>query len=282
MVLITGTSRQLGGDRRGHYGPDFWVVPEDSKGRRASELFVAGELIALGGRSVMKTLIHEASHGVAHMRGIKDTSGDGNRYHNKRFVAIAEELGLQSPAEPLKTYGWTAITLPDTTAVRYADVIARLDGARLPYLGAPAPVTPGGDGEDQDDDGSAGGDEEEKPKKKRRAGKRFAIVCQWTTTLFKFRLERPAWRLGHDRDWACLGRAERKAAPRPPAGTSTQVGTLSTAPRGQREQHPAQPTDLPHVPGGASDWAREQHAARVAAPAPAIRHASELPHGSHP
>ncbi|MGW1839611.1 hypothetical protein [Streptomyces sp. NPDC002067] len=178
VVMITGTARQAGGERWGHYGPDFWAVPEEDSPRRASELFIAGELIALGGRRVLKTLIHEAAHGVAHTRKIKDTSGDGNRYHNKRFVAIAEELGLKGPAEPMKTYGWTDVTLPEETAQRYAEVVAELDAAALPYLGAAPAAALGGDDEDQGaDDEDAG---TKKPKKK-RAGKRYAVVCRCDT-----------------------------------------------------------------------------------------------------
>ncbi|MFF4291027.1 hypothetical protein ACFY0R_37890 [Streptomyces sp. NPDC001633] len=178
VVMITGTARQLGGDRWGHFGADFWAVPQD--GGRASELFIAGELIALGGARVLKTLIHEAAHGVAYVRGIQDTSGDGNRYHNKRFVALAEELGLKGPAQSMKTHGWTDCTLPPATAERYAAVIAELDAAALPYLGVPV-VSAGGD-EDQDDGAEEGqGGDEETPKKKRRAGKRFAIVCRCET-----------------------------------------------------------------------------------------------------
>ncbi|WP_143053701.1 hypothetical protein [Streptomyces sp. 2112.2] len=173
VVMITGTARQLGGDRWGHFGADFWAVPQN--GSRASELFIAGELIALGGARVLQTLIHEGAHGVAYVRGIKDTSGDGNRYHNKRFVAIAEEMGLQGPAESMKTHGWTACTLPTATAERYAAVIAELDAAALPYLGAPA--VSNSDDEDQGDDAEGGDGGEEKPKKK-RAGKRFAIECK--------------------------------------------------------------------------------------------------------
>lgn len=177
VVMITGTARQLGGDRWGHYGPDFWAVPDEQRAGRASELFIAGELIALGGRRVLQTLIHEAAHGVAHRRSIKDTSGDGNRYHNKRFVAIAEELGLKGPAASEPTHGWTRCTIPDETATTYAEVIAGLDAARLPYLGVPAVAT-GGDDEDQGDDETTGAGAEEEPKKKRRAGKRLAIICE--------------------------------------------------------------------------------------------------------
>jgi hypothetical protein len=174
VVMITGTKKQLGGQRWGHYGPDFWAVP--GGGNRASELFIAGELIAQGGRQVLEVLIHEGGHGVAHTRGIKDCSGDGNRYHNKRFVKIVEEMGLKAPAQSAKTHGWSFCTVTDETVTKYAAVIAELEAARLPYLGAPI-VTTGGDDEGQGEDDTTTGGEDE-PKKKRRAGKRFAIVCQ--------------------------------------------------------------------------------------------------------
>lgn len=178
VVMITGTAKQLGGERWGHFGPDFWAVPaEEIKKGRASELFIAGELIALGGRQVLKTLIHEAAHGVAYVRGIKDTSGDGNRYHNKRFVALAEELGMQGPTESVKTHGWTACTLPDATATAYSAVIAQLDAARLPYLRTPG--IPGYiDDEQGQEDGETGTEDEgEKKPKKKRAGRRLAVIC---------------------------------------------------------------------------------------------------------
>jgi hypothetical protein len=39
--------------------------------------------------------VHEAAHGLANTRGVKDTSRQG-RYHNKRFRALAEELAWRS------------------------------------------------------------------------------------------------------------------------------------------------------------------------------------------
>ncbi|WP_125264850.1 hypothetical protein [Streptomyces alboflavus] len=181
VVMITGTAKQAGGDRWGHYGADFWTVPAGER-TRAPELFIAGELIALGGRRVLQTLLHEAAHGIAHARSIKDTSGDGNRYHNKRFVALAEEVGLQGPPQKERTHGWTACTLPETTATRYAEVIGQLDAARLPYLRTPGIPTTTGDDQDHhgDDDPATTGDDEAPPKK-RRSGKRLAVVCRCDT-----------------------------------------------------------------------------------------------------
>ncbi|MFE7664736.1 hypothetical protein [Streptomyces celluloflavus] len=181
VVMITGTARQSGGRRWGHFGADFWAVPQE--GSRASELFIAGELIALGGRPVLQVLLHEGAHGIAYARKIKDRSGDGKRYHNRKFVALAEEMGLKGPSAPIKTHGWTNCSLPDETAERYADVIAELDAAALPYLGASPAPSAGEDDEHQGDDADGEGDDgaREEPEKKRRAGKRFAVECECET-----------------------------------------------------------------------------------------------------
>ncbi|WP_156046190.1 hypothetical protein [Herbidospora cretacea] len=55
----------------------------------APELFIAGELLALGAARVLQTMLHEAAHALAHVRGIKDTSRSGNRYHNSLFAELA-------------------------------------------------------------------------------------------------------------------------------------------------------------------------------------------------
>lgn len=72
----------------------------------------AGELLSAGGRALMEVTLHEAAHALATRRAIKDTSAAGNRYHNKRFVALAAELGLRGPDVPDKITGWSNCTLP--------------------------------------------------------------------------------------------------------------------------------------------------------------------------
>lgn len=103
MVIFTGAgSNQRGvpeGYRlRGHHWPACWITSPTED--RDGELFIAGELLAGGGRVVIEVMLHEAAHALAASRGIKDTSAEGNRYHNKRFVALAEELGLRGPDRP--------------------------------------------------------------------------------------------------------------------------------------------------------------------------------------
>ena len=80
-------------------------------------------------------MLHEAAHALATKRGIKDTSAAGNRYHNKRFVALAAELGLRGPDVPDKITGWSHCTLHGQAAYdAWAEVTAGIDAARLPFL----------------------------------------------------------------------------------------------------------------------------------------------------
>src|SRR5215472_3821671 len=103
VVIVTGAgSNQKGAPEgyrlRGHHWPERWVT--DLGERRMPELFMAGELLAVGG-------------------GIKDTSAEGNRYHNKRFMALAAELGLRGPDRPEKVIGWSDCRISDETAAAY-------------------------------------------------------------------------------------------------------------------------------------------------------------------
>ena len=106
-------------------------------------------------------MLDEAAHALATRRGIKDTRAAGNRYHNKRFVALAAELGLRGPDVPDKITGWPQCTLTGQGAYdAYAEVATGIDRARLPFLADLAsPARPGGGdsaangGEGQGDDG---------------------------------------------------------------------------------------------------------------------------------
>ena len=176
VVIITGAgNRQRGvpeGYRlRGHHWPARWVTTTIEE--RDGELFIAGELLAAGGRAVIEVMLHEAAHALAAARGIKDTSAEGNRYHNKRFVALAAELGLRGPDRPENVIGWSDCRLTDETAAAYAAAIDAIDAARLPYL--PDAEVRTGDDENGQDQGDGEDQDEDKPKK--RGGRRLAAVC---------------------------------------------------------------------------------------------------------
>ena len=162
VVIVTGAgSNQKGtpeGYRlRGHHWPERWVL-DGQDGQRAPELFIAGELLAAGGRAVLEVMLHEAAHALATRRGIKDTSAAGNRYHNKRFVALAAELGLRGPDMPGQ--GHRLVRLhphrPDRRRA-YAEMTAAIDRARLPFLIDPTALAgPGGAGGEGEDQGGGG------------------------------------------------------------------------------------------------------------------------------
>ena len=95
-----------------------------------AELFVGGEGLRRGARSVLATLLHEAGHGVATVRGIKDTSREG-RYHNKRFRELGEELGLLIEMDGNR--GWSGTRLPAETAALYPAELAQLADAITAY-----------------------------------------------------------------------------------------------------------------------------------------------------
>ncbi|MFQ6227461.1 hypothetical protein [Nocardia sp. NPDC002869] len=122
-VVITIAAGSVGrrGVRLGQFGADRWVHGD----ARLPELFIGGEGFVQGAREVMATLLHEAAHGIARTRGIKDTSRAG-AYHNGKYRDIAAELGLD--VERHKGSGWSITTLTDATAQSYQQEIGKLGG----------------------------------------------------------------------------------------------------------------------------------------------------------
>jgi hypothetical protein len=127
VVFITGTAIDGRGARWGHYRRDAWVKAL-STGRRP-ELFIAGERFECGAEDTFATMLHEAAHALAVVRGLDDTSQSG-RYHNGRFLALAEELGLTFKHEtPHAQHGYSDCSLTAETATAYRDTIVRLGTA---------------------------------------------------------------------------------------------------------------------------------------------------------
>ncbi|MDX3434155.1 hypothetical protein PV664_35395 [Streptomyces sp. ME01-18a] len=103
---------------------------------------------ACGHRLSFERLLHEAVHGVAAARGIRDTSRAG-RYHNRRFLAVAWELGLDHPTDAHVSTGLSLVRLRPDTQLLYSPTVERLQlaldaysqgarGARSVFLGPPA------------------------------------------------------------------------------------------------------------------------------------------------
>ncbi|MBA2309356.1 MAG: hypothetical protein H0W01_08705 [Pseudonocardiales bacterium] len=97
---------------------------------RLPEVFIGGEGLVRGPADVLATLLHEAAHALAHVRGIKDTSRQG-RWHNAKFKALAEELGIEVTKDP--RIGWSPTAIPTSTRERYAEVIDELGRALRLY-----------------------------------------------------------------------------------------------------------------------------------------------------
>jgi hypothetical protein len=184
VVVITGSGAAQAGtprgfQRRGHHWPERWVTG-DQDGQRAPELFIAGELLDgdHAGRQVVEVMLHEAAHALAAGREIKDCSAAGNRYHNKRFAALAAEMGLRPPGRPAPVTGFSSCVITEETVTAYAEVIAGLDAARLPYLRGQALHTGGGEGGDgSGGEGDGGGGGTGEGGKKKRDGRRVAVEC---------------------------------------------------------------------------------------------------------
>ena len=100
----------------GHFAADRWTAG-GAGSPAVAELFVGGEGLAQGAESVLATLLHEAAHGLADVRRVQDTSRQG-RYHNTRYKALGEELGLV--VTQVAGIGWSGTALADGTTARYA------------------------------------------------------------------------------------------------------------------------------------------------------------------
>jgi hypothetical protein len=120
LVVASGTDgKRL---NLGHFAPHRWQV----NGSDRHEVLVGGEGLQRGAVEVLGTLLHEATHGLAQARSIRDTSRQG-RYHNRRYATLAHELGLDVAS--VKPIGWSATTVPQQTAGAYAGQLEELQAA---------------------------------------------------------------------------------------------------------------------------------------------------------
>jgi hypothetical protein len=120
IVVSSGTASLAKGValNQGHFAPGRWEEDQDTH----HEIFVAGEIVNDPER-VLGTLLHEAAHALAHLRGIKDTSR-GGRYHNAEFRTLAAEVGLD--AAQVGTIGWSDTSLTEDTRAAYRVSLERL------------------------------------------------------------------------------------------------------------------------------------------------------------
>ncbi len=122
VILGAGSEARRGLFKWGHFAAARWQVA----GANHPEVLVSGEGLHRGAGPVLAMLLHEAAHGLADARGVKDTSRQG-RWHNRRFAALAGELGLQVTRDT--STGWSQTRLTQQLADRYAEQLAGLDAA---------------------------------------------------------------------------------------------------------------------------------------------------------
>lgn len=134
IVLASGSfGAPRGALKLGHFAAMRWTpaaaIAEQAGAQTAAsavtlpEVFVGGEGLARGAVDVLGTLLHEATHALAHVRGIQDCSRQG-RYHNSRFADLAHELGLHVTKRPV--IGWSDTHVPETTRAEYAAALSGL------------------------------------------------------------------------------------------------------------------------------------------------------------
>jgi hypothetical protein len=119
LVLAAELAVAWGDIQRYHSDLPNLAAPESLIGESSS---------ACGTELGFERLLHEAAHGLAAARGIRDTSRAG-RYHNRRFLTLADELGLDHNADPHPSSGFSLVTMRLETRERFAETIDRLQRA---------------------------------------------------------------------------------------------------------------------------------------------------------
>jgi hypothetical protein len=122
IILGAGSEARRGLFKWGHFAAARWQVA----GTNRPEVLVSGEGLDRGAPAVLATVLHEAAHGLATTRGIKDTSRQG-RWHNQRYRTLARELGLEVAFD--QRTGWSQTTLGDQLPERYHVQLGRLEAA---------------------------------------------------------------------------------------------------------------------------------------------------------
>jgi hypothetical protein len=128
-VLIVGSgspAKPNAAMKWGHFASLRWQHGDT----RLPEVLISGEGLKRTPAEVLVTLLHEATHGLADARNIKDTSRQG-RWHNKKFATLAAELGLSATKDD--KLGYSPCTLTDQATADYADTITGLASALNAY-----------------------------------------------------------------------------------------------------------------------------------------------------
>lgn len=151
VMLLAAPSLRRDLSVLGHFAPLRWRHKEKG-GVHYHEVVVVAEHLDRNPADIVETLLHEAAHALNFARGIKDCTA--SQYHNQRFKAAAEELGLAALQVP--HYGFALTGLKPGTITRYEEDIKQLAEVIIHRAKPVAPTTgtdtTSGTGEDTDDD----------------------------------------------------------------------------------------------------------------------------------
>ena len=107
-TIVTGRSSKV----HGHFTP--WT-PWASGAESFHEIFIT--IAKREAREILGTLLHETAHSIDNKEGVQGTSGDG--YHNQKFKARAESLGLT--ITQAKGIGFSVTTVSDECVTRWQE-----------------------------------------------------------------------------------------------------------------------------------------------------------------
>lgn len=119
VVFVVGQSSNRA---HGHFHANRWFEQKTGKYEQ-HEIMLSGQTLRRSAEDVFGTLLHEAAHTLAQQRDVQDTSRQG-RFHNARFKALGEEVGLV--VEKVVTIGWADTHLSDSTRRKYRPEITLL------------------------------------------------------------------------------------------------------------------------------------------------------------
>jgi hypothetical protein len=100
-------------------------------------LLAGSDTIGRGPQEIMAWLLHQGAHGLLYTRG-EHSEGNEGRYHNKAFLAAAEELGLDAEGDAVPGLGYVNTIMRPGTVRAYRHQIGQLATA-LQSWEPPAP-----------------------------------------------------------------------------------------------------------------------------------------------
>lgn len=122
-VVVIGSGGRRSATLLGHFAVNCWAGNTGSV-VELHEVLIVAEQLHRSGEDVFTTLLHEAVHGIATTRGIKDVAG---KRHNKKFAALCIEVGLTPPSEPHATLGYSEAILSSEAVKEYQATIDEID-----------------------------------------------------------------------------------------------------------------------------------------------------------